>query len=201
MADQWDTIDAYNRQSLSDLAGEARLDAADRAAGTDTDATRPPAPAPAPSPTPAPPHPPDNGGAEPAGLGRLAQRLGGQRIPTTGAGTVARLANLPMPGGIGMLVFALVVFLFIIVPVNGTKTRMELIWLVLTGAYKLPGDVSAQEDAATADAAAAGFLTGVQDVTGLPATQLLPPITPANAYSVGAALSGGFNTGLFGTLA
>lgn len=187
MADQWDTIDGYN---LSQLADEARLDADDRAAGaggTEASASRP-----APTPPPDAPSTPNNGGGEPVGLGRFAQRLQGQRIPATGGGVVARVSNLPMPGGIGMLVFALVVFLFIIAPVNGTKTRMELIWLVITGAYKLPSNDNAIQAAENAAAVVDASTTGIAaagNAIGVP----LPQVTGANAYSVGAAIAQGIN--------
>jgi hypothetical protein len=54
-------------------------------------------------------------------------------------GSVARrahdqLAALPTPGGVGLLVFALIFFVWAIVPVSsGGQTRLQLLWLTLTG--------------------------------------------------------------------
>lgn len=49
-----------------------------------------------------------------------------------------RISNLPTPGGIGALVLILIVLLFVIVPVNGNKTRLGLLWDVSLGQAKLP---------------------------------------------------------------
>lgn len=46
--------------------------------------------------------------------------------------------GIPTPGGIGWLVFALVFLIFAVVPFNG-YSRLQWIWMSLTGAATLPG--------------------------------------------------------------
>lgn len=46
--------------------------------------------------------------------------------------------GLPTPGGNLALLLILLFFAFAIIPVNGGATRLELIWLVLTGGADLP---------------------------------------------------------------
>ena len=45
--------------------------------------------------------------------------------------------RLPTPGGIAVLLFLIFLFLWAIVPVNGPHTRLELLWLTLTGRTKV----------------------------------------------------------------
>lgn len=45
---------------------------------------------------------------------------------------------IPTPGGIAAMLIALAVFLFAIVPVNGKKTRLTLLWDVITFQATLP---------------------------------------------------------------
>ncbi len=45
-----------------------------------------------------------------------------------------QIAALPTPGGIGILVFVLIFFIWAIVPVSSSgQTRLQLLWLTLTG--------------------------------------------------------------------
>ncbi len=53
-------------------------------------------------------------------------------------GVVNWVSSRPTPGGISALLVVLIFFLFVIVPVNGKYTRLQLIWLTLTGHTKLP---------------------------------------------------------------
>lgn len=70
------------------------------------------------------------------GLKRRAARVGGALIPKQ---AVQRVAALPTPGGLGLIVLALVFFVFVIVPVNANgETRFALIWRALTGGATVP---------------------------------------------------------------
>lgn len=51
-----------------------------------------------------------------------------------------RIAGWDTPGGIGLLLLALFILLWMIVPVNGGHTRFGLLWLTLTGQTYLPDD-------------------------------------------------------------
>lgn len=54
-------------------------------------------------------------------------------------GAAARVKNLPAPGGIGMMLLAIVLLLLILVPVgNLNETRLMLLWDVLRGDKALP---------------------------------------------------------------
>lgn len=53
-----------------------------------------------------------------------------------------RIAGWDTPGGIGLLLLALFILLWMIVPVNGGHTRFGLLWLTLTGQTSLPDDAS-----------------------------------------------------------
>lgn len=45
--------------------------------------------------------------------------------------------RVPTPGGIGVLLLLIFLFLWAIVPVNGQYTRLQLMWLTLTGRTKM----------------------------------------------------------------
>src|SRR5579875_2005187 len=92
-------------------------------------------------------------------------------------GSVARrahdqLAALPTPGGVGLLVFALIFFVWAIVPVSsGGQTRLQLLWLTLTGHTSLATGEAPSEQRpgtpTTAPTATAPTTTGIGD-GGLP---------------------------------
>lgn len=66
-----------------------------------------------------------------------------------------RIASLPTPGGLFPWLAILFVLLFALVPVNGTETRLSLIWRSMTGGVTLPKDhVGQQIDQEWAKAAA-----------------------------------------------
>lgn len=70
------------------------------------------------------------------GLRDRAARVGGTLIPKQ---AVQRVAALPTPGGLGLIILALVFFVFVIVPVNANgDTRFALIWRALTGGATIP---------------------------------------------------------------
>lgn len=48
------------------------------------------------------------------------------------------IASQPTPGGIFTLIIIIVFFIWAIVPVNGTHTRLELLWLTITGKTHFP---------------------------------------------------------------
>lgn len=48
-------------------------------------------------------------------------------------------AKAPKPGGIGALLAGIAFFALAVVPVNGTDTRLQLLWSTLTGNAWLPG--------------------------------------------------------------
>jgi len=96
-----------------------------------------------------------------------------------------RAANAPTPGGNLALLLLLLFFAFAIIPVNAGKTRLQLIWLVLTGGADLPGQGAASGPTASQSASAlqAGATGGALAGTGL-----------------GTAIGGGLIGGLIPTL-
>lgn len=63
-----------------------------------------------------------------------------QSLANAGASLTEKVGGLETPGGIGLLLFALFVLLWMIVPVNGGHTRFGLLYLTLTGQTYLPDD-------------------------------------------------------------
>ena len=94
-----------------------------------------------------------------------------------------RAANAPTPGGNLALLLLLLFFAFAIIPVNAGKTRLQLIWLVLTGGADLPGQEPATGPTRSQSALQAGATGGVLGGTGL-----------------GTAIGGGLIGGLIPTL-
>lgn len=78
-------------------------------------------------------------------------------------------ANMPTPGGNLALLLILLFFAFAIIPVNAGKTRLQLIWLVLTGGADLPGQGAASGPTAqqASSALQAGATGGALAGTGL----------------------------------
>ena len=98
-----------------------------------------------------------------------------------------RAANAPTPGGNLALLLLLLFFAFAIIPVNAGKTRLQLIWLVLTGGADLPGQGAASGPTAqqASSALQAGATGGVLAGTGL-------------GTAIGAGLTGGLIPALSG---
>jgi hypothetical protein len=68
------------------------------------------------------------------------------------------LASAPTPGGVGVLLLALLMFLWIIVPANESgDTRAKLLWYTLTGRTKLKQQYETAENAAAASGGGADF--------------------------------------------
>jgi hypothetical protein len=55
-------------------------------------------------------------------------------------------SSLKTPGGIGVLLMVLFFFIWIIVPVSNGKTRMQLLWGVLTGQVQFRSDIVSEEE-------------------------------------------------------
>jgi cation transport ATPase len=70
----------------------------------------------------------------------------------------AWLSSAPTPGGVGMLLLALIMFLWIIVPVNAAgDTRAKLLFYTLTGRTKFNQQYEAAEAAASATGGGTDF--------------------------------------------
>jgi hypothetical protein len=63
-----------------------------------------------------------------------------QNLSDVGNRLVDRISSWDTPGGVGLLLLALFILLWMIVPVNGGHTRFGLLWLTLTGQTYLPDD-------------------------------------------------------------
>lgn len=85
-----------------------------------------------------------------------------------------RAASAPTPGGNLALLLILLFFAFAIIPVNAGKTRLQLIWLVLTGGADLPGQGAASGPTATQQVELQAILSGVG--TGIGATLGVPQL-------------------------
>lgn len=51
-----------------------------------------------------------------------------------------RASGLSTPGGVGILIFVLMFFIWAIIPVSNGKTRLQLLWAVLTNQAYFPDD-------------------------------------------------------------
>lgn len=77
------------------------------------------------------------------------------------------IASAPTPGGVGVLILALLMFLWIIVPVNESgDTRAKLLWYTLTGRTKLKQQYETAENAAAASGGDAAFGDSASGGTG-----------------------------------
>lgn len=56
-------------------------------------------------------------------------------------------SSLSTPGGVGMLIFALLFFIWVIVPVSNGQTRLQLLWGIITGQVGFRQDIQSAEDA------------------------------------------------------
>lgn len=65
-------------------------------------------------------------------LGGVGEGVG-EGISSLGDRLAAFGERVPTPGGIALILVAIFVFLWAIVPVNGSHTRLELLWLTFTG--------------------------------------------------------------------
>lgn len=113
---------------------------------------------------PAEPETPGERAADEAEQDRAEQRAEQRQRPPKQAakrgplkGLMNWAANVPTPGGNLALVLILIFFAFAIIPVNAGRTRLQLIWDVLTGNAELPG---------TGQASGATSASGVGDAIG-----------------------------------
>lgn len=96
------------------------------------------------------------------------------------SGAVDKLASTPTPGGLFPLVIALLFFLFAIVPVHPSgATRLQLIWLTLTGRASLPetpstvGSITQQvASAITSDPGVSQTIYGIDSTVGTVASDI-----------------------------
>jgi hypothetical protein len=79
-------------------------------------------------------------------------------------------SGLATPGGVGMLVFVLIFFIWVIVPVGANgKTRLQLLWGVLTGQMSLaPQYQQAEQQAAQGIQGAGADFSSQQPASGQP---------------------------------
>lgn len=100
-------------------------------------------------------------------VNETAERAEGlsQRLQSASQSLNSWADRTPTPGGIGVIIFLLLLFLWAIVPVNGDKTRLQLLWLTLTGRTQL---------ASTPDAANNGTPPGGVTVPGGPDAVTFP---------------------------
>lgn len=96
-------------------------------------------------------------------------------------GTGVRLAGIPTPGGITLPLVILLVFFFMLVPVNG-HTRMTWLWLVLSGNAMISGGTLGESGGAAAaptSGDSVGGAAGPITVPGL-GPAFVPLNTPGN---------------------
>lgn len=84
-------------------------------------------------------------------------------------------SSLRTPGGIGVLLMVLFFFIWVIVPVSNGKTRMQLLWGVLTGQVQFRSDIVSEEE--NAIQAAVNFSQGSTNGTGTGGSSVLVPYT------------------------
>jgi len=151
--------------------------ASSSAAADDEPTTTPAAPAastpatPATTPTqPAQAKEPKQAPAQPKPPKQPKQRTGAPWYERLSDWIGERAANAPTPGGNLALLLLLLFFAFAIIPVNAGKTRLQLIWLVLTGGADLPGQEPATGPTRGQSALQAGATGGVLGGTGLGTT-------------------------------
>lgn len=83
-------------------------------------------------------------------------------------------SSLKTPGGIGVLLMVLFFFIWVIVPVSNGKTRMQLLWGVLTGQVQFRSDVLSEEENAI-NSAVSGSQSGSTNGTGSGGVSVLVP--------------------------
>lgn len=75
----------------------------------------------------------------------------------------------PTPGGIGLLVLVLIVLVWAMIPVNDAgATRLQLLWLTLTGRTRLRGRVDIPDLRSGISDAPVSYDGGMPAVTGVP---------------------------------
>lgn len=80
----------------------------------------------------------------------------GQNLSNMGDRLSSWADSVPTPGGIGLLLVVIFLFLWAIVPVNGGNTRLQLLWKTLTGRTRM----TASPDAGGTYDASAGTGSG-----------------------------------------
>lgn len=85
-------------------------------------------------------------------------------------------SSLKTPGGIGVLLMVLFFFLWVIVPVSNGKTRMRLLWGVLTGQVQFRSDIVSEEENSI-QAAVNSSQSGSTNGTGSGGVSVLVPFS------------------------
>lgn len=83
-----------------------------------------------------------------------------ERVGAVGDAVTGWADRMPTPGGIGLLLAAIFILLWAVVPVNGGHTRLTLLWMTLMGRTRmaLTPDAGGTYDASTpAGGAGGGF--------------------------------------------
>lgn len=104
------------------------------------------------------------------------------------------IAKAPTPGGIGVLLLIILLFVAIIVPVSGGYTRLQLFWLTLLGRTSLPdasgnvpqtgtGDSTSSSSSSSASSSASSGTAGTGGVSRS-AVALPAPVLPAGKFPI-----------------
>lgn len=86
--------------------------------------------------------------------------------------------SLATPGGVGFLVAVLLFFVWLIVPVSNGKTRMQLLWGVLTGQTEFRAVEGAGADTSTEGGAGTSFSGDGGDIANSTAIMPMTPYIP-----------------------
>lgn len=96
------------------------------------------------------------------GLGDRARDAASALVPRE---AVSRLAGLPTPGGLGLVILAILFFLAVIVPANASgATRIALMWQALTGGITIPPGPRKLHAQQAQQSAAANVAAGVASI-------------------------------------
>lgn len=113
-------------------------------------------------------------------------------------------SNLPTPGGIGLMLILIAFFLFAVVPVNGTQTRLSLLFLTLLGHTTLPTPQKPWQAVPNNPIAAAleGMATATEDIAAS-ISGVTGAVNTAGgiAGGIGAGIGAGLGTASGGLLA
>lgn len=138
----------------------------------------------APKPAPKP------GGKAPKSLAGKAANAAADKV----TGVQNWIAGAPTPGGIGVLLLIILLFVAIIVPVSGGYTRLQLFWLTLLGRTSLPDasgnvpqtGVSDSTSSSSSSSASSSASSGTAGTGGVSrgAVALPAPVLPAGKFPI-----------------
>lgn len=186
---------AQGGQFQTDKEGNVVVPDAALADATPEQPATPASPAPTTPATPAPQAPTATPKQPPAAPKKPAGKPSKTFVGRVSDGLASWAENIPTPGGNLALVLMLLFFAFAIIPVNAGKTRLQLIWLVLTGNADLPGAGQASGPTAAQQVGSAigtgAAAVGSQLPTGIGTAIGVATGNPALGGALGGALSGG----------